>query len=475
MAVVSSAIYYGLSVFFVSEAERKLQNVLYSQRGLHLYIQKIMHPTFYKARDAGLIAQNYYAPEIFSSSFIVRNTHALYNEEIKKHGLPEVYYKMATVNPRNPVNQADADEASLIRFFNENRQVHEVRKLVSINDRKYLYYAIPFLETNPACLRCHGKREDAPPGLQVLYPGEGGFNEKAGVYRAIESIRMPINDEMSSVWVISAALTFGFATTLILFFFNKQLQTVVGDKTSSLEAEIAEHKQAESALKRANTDLQRFAEVTAHHLQEPARRMATYAKHLSEQLGDRIDDEARQSLQFIDQQARRQQSLLHDVERYLAADQARGEIRSLDTGKNVREILSRMSDRISESGAEIILEDLPSALLDAPRLNDMFSMGLDNALYHGRTEKGLRITISGVRDDKRVRYSISDNGPGIDAQYREQVFRVFERLASNRPGTGIGLAILRRIAESSGGRAWIEETTGGGCRLVFELPAGEMS
>jgi signal transduction histidine kinase len=74
-----------------------------------------------------------------------------------------------------------------------------------------------------------------------------------------------------------------------------------------------------------------------------------------------------------------------------------------------------------------------------------------------------------------VRYSVSDNGPGVEAEYRERVFRVFERLTANGEGTGIGLAILRRVAESTGGHAWIEETPGGGCRVLFDLPAGETS
>jgi light-regulated signal transduction histidine kinase (bacteriophytochrome) len=87
----------------------------------------------------------------------------------------------------------------------------------------------------------------------------------------------------------------------------------------------------------------------------------------------------------------------------------------------------------------------------------------------------LHIEIEGERQESKVRYSISDNGPGVEAQYRERVFRVFERLTSDDTvdSTGIGLAILRRVAESCNGRAWIEEAPGGGCRLLVELPVGE--
>jgi PAS domain S-box-containing protein len=262
MVVVAAVIYYALSAFFLKDAEDKIKNVLLSHRGLHHYIQKIMHPTYYKARDNREVDQNFYSPEILSSSFIVRNMHAFYNEEMKKAGLPGVYYKMASVNPRNPVNMADEFEASLIRYFNENREVREFRKVINVDGKKYLYYAIPFLETGTNCLKCHGKRQEAPPGLQALYPGEGGFNEKTGVYRAIESIRMPINDEVSTVLILTGSLSVGFAVMFMLFFFNKRLKVLVGNKTASLEAEIVERKQAEAALRESEEAYRTVADFT---------------------------------------------------------------------------------------------------------------------------------------------------------------------------------------------------------------------
>ncbi|MFA7282650.1 MAG: ATP-binding protein [Sterolibacterium sp.] len=240
--------------------------------------------------------------------------------------------------------------------------------------------------------------------------------------------------------------------------------------------DITERKHAEDKLMRANADLQRFAEVTAHHLQEPARRMANYAERLSTQLGPRLDDdEAQLSLEFIRQQARREQILLRDVERYLASDQPRSKVESVDVRPAVARILEQLRNRINETGAEIVLNNLPPCRIDLPRFNDIFMIALENALTYGRSQHPLHIEIAGECKDNKVRYSVSDNGPGVEMQYRERVFRVFERLSSDdtEAGTGIGLAILRRVVESCDGRAWIDETLGGGCRLLFELPAGE--
>ncbi len=270
---------------------------------------------------------------------------------------------------------------------------------------------------------------------------------------------------------------------------------------ATLGGSLDEVDRQQLAIARAQADLQRFAEVTAHHLQEPARRIASYAERLSAQLAGRLEDpEAQRSLQFIDQQARRMKALLGDVERYLAADQPRGPVASVDTGLVVTRMVKALAGRLASRGATVALGDLPRAWIDTPRLVDLFQVALDNALLYavgreepplpkppppgGRREQdthtdppggsapaALHIRIDGERRGALVRYRISDNGPGIAAEYRERVFRVFERLATGGDGTGIGLAIVRRIAESNGGRAWIEETPDGGCRVLFELMA----
>ncbi len=163
--------------------------------------------------------------------------------------------------------------------------------------------------------------------------------------------------------------------------------------------------------------------------------------------------------------------------------------------QTVTTLMGRTHDRISAANAEITVGELPPAWIDAPRLTDLFEIVLGNALQHGGAESRcwrdgapegnaaahigevapLHIRINGERVGSLVRYCVSDNGPGIEAEYRERVFRAFERLKSggHHNGTGIGLAIVRRIAESCGGRAWVEETPGGGCSVRFEITSKE--
>ena len=359
----------------------------------------------------------------------------------------------------NPANAPDAWEAAALRRFEKGEQ--EVFEFADLNGEPHLRLMRPMVVVS-GCLKCHAfqgyKVGDVRGGVGVSVPMQPYLNDLRANIR-------PRWATLGAIWLLGL----GAIAALIL-----QVRRRFDDQDRAA-AELERHNRV---IARTNADLQRFAEVAAHHLQEPARRMASYAERLAERLSDRIDDdEARLSLDFIGQEARRQKSLLRDIERYLAADQPRGKLESTDAGQVVAGLLARAKDRIGAARADISVGELPPAWIDVPRLSDLFEVALDNALQHGgaagaaATGAGLRISIDGAREGSLVRYRVSDNGPGIEEEYRERVFRVFERLSSGGAGTGIGLAIMRRIAESCGGRAWIEAAPAGGCSIVFELHA----
>ncbi len=248
VVIASGILHYAITRYFIQQAKEDIKNILLSNRGFHQYIQKVLHPTVFEAIKDGQIANDFYNPKVLSSTYIVRTMHGLYNKEREKVGLTPVYYKMAANNPRNPLNKADEQEAKLIRFFNENPNIKEYEEVVKVNGKKYLYYAIPFLKNEQRCLRCHGDPETAPPGLRRLYPGEGGFHEKLGERRAIESMRVPIEEQGYMALMLTGSAGSGLFAIIILFFFNTGLRQRVIDKTKHLEAEIAERAKAENML-----------------------------------------------------------------------------------------------------------------------------------------------------------------------------------------------------------------------------------
>lgn len=241
---------------------------------------------------------------------------------------------------------------------------------------------------------------------------------------------------------------------------------------------------AQENLRLANADLTRFAEVSAHHLMEPTRRFTSYTQRLRALLaappGQRDEEEVRASLGYLERDAERLRGLVRDIQLFLAAGEARGEVQMEDANAVLATLRPQLEKQLTASGTNLEIEALPPAFLDRPRLVDMFTVLLDNALRHGRPADPAippRIRVSGERDGSLTRYRICDNGPGIPAEYRERVFEIFERHntagGKNISGTGIGLSIARRIAESRHGRIWAENLPQGGAMVAFELPDGE--
>jgi len=253
------------------------------------------------------------------------------------------------------------------------------------------------------------------------------------------------------------------------------------DVTEQINSEAA-LKLRSKALERANADLTRFADVSAHHLMEPTRRLTSYAQQLRARIstlpGGIQDDELRSSLDYIEQDASRLRTMVRDVQLYLAAGTPRGEITMEDPGAILSVLQQHLAPQLSSQRVTLDIGSLPMAMLDRPRLTDLFSVLLDNALRHGQSADpniASTIHISGEREKGLSRFRISDNGCGIPGEYLERVFEIFERLSmkNSEGGTGIGLSIARRIVESRHGKIWIENLPEGGAKVIFELPDGE--
>ncbi len=256
-----------------------------------------------------------------------------------------------------------------------------------------------------------------------------------------------------------------------------------------LRSDVSEQRNSEVALKlrsaeleRANADLTRFADVSAHHLMEPTRRLTSYAQQLRAQIaalpGADQDAELTASLAYIERDAGRLRVMVRDVQLYLAASTPRGAVEMQDANAVWNTVQQHFAAQISAQRATLEVGVLPQVKLDKPRLADVFSVLLDNALHYGQPSEpqvAAQIRITGERENGMSRFRLCDNGCGIPAEYLERVFEIFERLsASNRNGgTGIGLAIARRIVESRHGKIWIENLPAGGAMVVFELPDGE--
>ncbi len=237
IAIVAGIVaYFAIESFVMNQAEKDVRDVLLSHRGVHLYIQYTMHPEFYRARDNKEIPLGYYSPQILSSSYMVRVLHGYYNKEREIAGLQPIYYKMAADNPRNPVNRADSNEVKLLKYFREHPTIKEYHAVERINGQTCLVFAMPFLRTEQRCLVCHSTRDKAPPGVQSRYEGNGGYGDSVGNIRAVESLRVPIDQEQVAVQVASLATLAGFGAIAGLFIFSRKLRQSVLNRTLDLSS-----------------------------------------------------------------------------------------------------------------------------------------------------------------------------------------------------------------------------------------------
>ncbi|WP_018332643.1 sensor histidine kinase [Actinomycetospora chiangmaiensis] len=225
-------------------------------------------------------------------------------------------------------------------------------------------------------------------------------------------------------------------------------------------------------LERSNSDLEQFAYVASHDLQEPLRKVTSFCQLLARRYGGQLDERADQYIEFAVDGAKRMQVLINDLLAFSRVGRADGPVEVIDSGELLDRAARNLAGALEETGGEITHDDgLPRVQAEPALLATVFQNLLGNALkFHG--EEPPRVHVAAGRDGDRWLLRFTDNGIGIEPEYGEQIFTIFQRLhgKSAYPGTGIGLAMCRKIVEHHGGAIWLEPTPGPGSTFVVALP-----
>ncbi len=244
--------------------------------------------------------------------------------------------------------------------------------------------------------------------------------------------------------------------------------------------DISERKQAELEMKRksallesSNTELRQFAYVASHDLQEPLRMVASYLQLLEWRYAGALDDDARTYIGFAVDGAKRMSTLIRDILQYSRIETHGEPLANTDSGQAIRNALANLQSLATEVEAVVTFDDLPSVRADAPQLAQLFQNLVGNALKYHAPDRNPEIHIRAERSKGTVTFQVRDNGIGIERQYFERIFKAFKRLHGKEEfdGTGIGLAICKKIVERHGGRIWVESEPGKGSTFYFTLPA----
>ncbi|MEO8505859.1 MAG: ATP-binding protein [Acidobacteriota bacterium] len=270
------------------------------------------------------------------------------------------------------------------------------------------------------------------------------------------------------------ALTIAIAATMLTMLLafawrantrRAQSEAEVRTLNRALEARLTE-------LDRSNRDLEQFAYVASHDLQQPVRMVASFVELLEEEQRGKLGPEGENYIRLASLNARRIQDLIQGLLTYARAGSGNNESAPVDANRSFDLAVESLKAKAVETGAEISAGSLPMVLAEEGQLSQVFENLIENAMKY-RRELSPRIRIEAARDGDCWHFTVADNGLGIEARYFDRIFAIFQRLhaQSEVSGTGIGLAICKKIVERYGGALWVESELGRGSTFHFTLPA----
>jgi len=253
---------------------------------------------------------------------------------------------------------------------------------------------------------------------------------------------------------------------------NQTLEARVIERTAELAQANALLAESSADLKRSNRELEQFAYVASHDLQEPLRMVVGFVQLLEKRLADKVEGETREFMGYAVDGALRMQKLIQDILVYSRVSSRGAPPATVDSADALSEALLLLGNKVADSGAVVQSEGLPVVQADRTQLVQLFQNLIGNAIKFCKQDAP-KIQVDAVRQGRQWRFSVTDNCIGISEEYRERVFGIFQRLHTREEyeGTGIGLAVCKRIVERHGGTIGVEAAPGGGSIFWFTLDA----
>jgi light-regulated signal transduction histidine kinase (bacteriophytochrome) len=279
---------------------------------------------------------------------------------------------------------------------------------------------------------------------------------------------------MTALAGVFAAIAAGLLVlTIVLAARLRGARKQVGQAMSAAKSEHTSLEARAADLQRSNAELEQFAYLASHDLQEPLRKVASFCQLLQRRYAGKLDARADQYIEFAVDGAKRMQALINDLLAFSRVGQTPVQPALVSSDTALAQARANLAEEIEKSGATIEAGHLPLVMAELPLLTAVFQNLLSNAVKFSNTAAP-RVVVTAHRNGTQWLFSVTDYGMGIDPKYADRIFVLFQRLNERGayPGTGVGLALCRKIIEYFGGRIWLD-TSAEGTRFCFTLPGEE--
>jgi PAS domain S-box-containing protein len=254
---------------------------------------------------------------------------------------------------------------------------------------------------------------------------------------------------------------------------NKIIATIAQGQDITVRKQIAENLNITlDSLENSNKELEQFAYIASHDLQEPLRMISSYTQLLERRYKDKLDDEANEFIHFAVDGANRMQMMINDLLEYSRISTRGKELKEIAVSITLEKVISILQLKIDDSSTIITNDTLPLVKGDESQLFRVFQNLIENAIKFKKKSENPKIHISCQKKNEFYEFSVKDNGIGMDMKYKDKLFIIFSRLHSSKeyPGTGMGLSICKRIIERHGGKIWFDSKVNEGTTFYFTLP-----
>ena len=334
--------------------------------------------------------------------------------------------------------------------------------IVTINDKSIIR------SINPAVANVFGYRPEEVTGksLTVLMPSEYTDQHRAGVEKYLETGERTLDWDYIE---LPGERADGTRIPLAISFSEIEYH---GERFfTGIMRDITERKEIEQRLTESNERLEQFAYAASHDLQEPLRMVTSYLKLIEQRYADELDEDGQEFIDFAVDGADRMRDMIEGLLQYSRVDTRGDPFEVVDLNAVLADVRQDLQVKIEETNAEITAEDLPCVEGDEGQLRQVFQNLLDNAIeYSGDAPPRINVAVEQANNNSEWKVSVSDEGIGIAPDDADRVFEVFQTLQGHDAGTGIGLALVKRIIERHGGDIWVNSEPDEGATFSFTLP-----